>query len=184
MQPTCTFASISKKQRQLLPSQYVDTANSFEEYVEGQPELMKRLLKQILFVPGGEKMLWKCLSENHCLKAASDGLWDRHLELASFGWLLLGNGNVLVCGTGLVDGIADAMSSMRAELFGFGSLTEFLYHFQKYNGIQESQSRLMMWIDNKVALQRINRMRREGSRKCRMCHDANIVVHTKDSMRC
>ena len=101
-------------------------------------------------------MLWKCLLEH---RGPSDGSWDRNLELASFGWLLLGNGNVIVCSAGPVDGITDAMSSTRAELVGFGSLIEFLYHFQKYNKIRQSQSRLMMWIDNKVALQWINRMK-------------------------
>ena len=112
--------------------------DSFEEYIEGQLEFTKQLLKQISFVPGGEKMLWKCLLEHRGLKVASDGSWDRHLEFASFGWLLLGNGNVIVHGAGPVDGIVDAMSSTRAELVRFGSLIEFLYHFQKYNKIRES----------------------------------------------
>ena len=127
-------------------------------------------------------MLQKCLLEHRGLKAASNGSWDRHLELASFGWLLLGNGNVIVHGAGPVDEIADAMSSTRAELVRFGSLIEFLYHFQKYNKIRESQSRLMMWIDNKAALQWINRTRRAGSKKRQMCHDADIIVHTKERL--
>ena len=34
-------------------------------------------------------MLRTCLLEHQGLIAASDGLWDRHLELASFGWLVV-----------------------------------------------------------------------------------------------
>ena len=57
---------------------------TFTEYVETLPLTTRRLLYQLHFVPGGERMLRECLESNRRLKAASDGSLDPDaaLELA------------------------------------------------------------------------------------------------------
>ena len=47
---------------------------------------------------------------NRKLWSGSDGSLDQESELASFGWLILGNGNILVQGSGPVDGVPDLLS--------------------------------------------------------------------------
>jgi hypothetical protein len=110
--------------------------NTFKDYIVTQGETTKQLLKYFHWAPRGEKTLKQCLSVNTKLKTASDGLYDECLDLASFGWLLIGNGNVVVKGAGPVDGVSNLMSSTRAELFGYGGLIEFLYQFMRYSGLQ------------------------------------------------
>jgi hypothetical protein len=78
---------------------------------------------------------------NRKLRAASDGSFDPKMEIASFGWQLLGNGNILVRGAGPVDGIPDLLSSTHAELFGVSAIFEFLFHFCKYSNLLSSTSR-------------------------------------------
>ena len=94
----------------------------------------------------------------------------------------MGNSNILVRGAGPVDGIPALLSLMRVELYGFGSLIEFLYHFQKFQGITDSKSKLVTWIDNHVVIKCINQTRRAWSHWQRICHDANIIIHTMNQM--
>jgi len=109
---------------------------SFDEYIQDQAQITRRLLWQFEFTPGGERILKECLRNNKKLRTASDGSLDPELQLASFRWLLIANGNVLVHGSGPVDdGIPDLLSSTRAELFGYGGIVEFLNHFCKFNNI-------------------------------------------------
>jgi len=69
--------------------------------------------------------------------AASDGSLNADEEIASFGWLLIGKGNVLVCGAGPVDGVPSLLSSTHAELFGIAAEIEFLYQFCKFWEIED-----------------------------------------------
>jgi hypothetical protein len=48
-----------------------------------------------------------CLANNKILKIGTDGSVNLRKEMASFGWLLIGNKNVLVRGSGPVDGVTD-----------------------------------------------------------------------------
>jgi len=125
---------------------------SFDEYIQDQKQLTRRLLRQLEFTPGGEQTLKECLRNNKKLRAASDGSLDPELWLASFGWLLIGNGNILVRGSGPIDGIPDLLSSTRAELFGYGGIAKFLHHFCKFYNIDDSMSKVQTWIDNRVAI--------------------------------
>ena len=88
-----------------------DDPQSFDEYIKTLPEFSQHLLQQVEFIPGGERTLWECLMSNHKLRSGSDGSLDQESKLASFGWLILGNGNILVRGVGPVDGIPDLLSS-------------------------------------------------------------------------
>ena len=47
---------------------------------------------------------------NHKLWSGCDRSLDQESKSASFGWLILGNGNILVWGAGPVDGIPDLLS--------------------------------------------------------------------------
>jgi len=129
---------------------------SFVEYCKSKfrtRSATQPLLHQFKFVPGGERSLKDChIPDNKRLWFASDRPLDPEISLASFGWLLIGNGNVLVRGAGPVDGIPDLLSSTRAELFGYGGIVKFLHHFCKYHGIEDSTSKGEMWIDNKAAI--------------------------------
>ena len=135
----------------------------FVEYVQTLPLISQRLLHYIKFVPGGERALRECLSENLKIRAASDGSLDPDVELASHGWHLIGNGNVLVEGTGPVDGIPEFLSSTRAELFGVGAIVEFLHYFCKFYNI-ESTSRVMKCCDSRAAISQINKTLQKYSR--------------------
>jgi hypothetical protein len=128
---------------------------NFIKYVETLPLVSCHLLQQLEFVPGGERALRECLKDNRQLKVASDGSFDPDEELASFGWLLIGIGNVLVHGAGPVDSILNHLSSTRAELFGIGATTEFLYHSCEFYEI-ESMSQVTNCCDNRAVISRIN----------------------------
>ena len=134
------------------------------------------MLYHVRFVPGGEHALAECLKENKKIRAASDGSLDQDEELASFGWHLIGKGNVLVEGAGPVDGVPDTLSSTRAELFGIAAIDELLHHFCKFYNI-ESTSRVIKCCDNKAAIAQVNRTRRKHSKRRRICHDADIIAH-------
>ena len=86
------------------------------------------------------------------------------MEIASFGWQLLGNGNILVRGAGPVDGIPDLLSSTRAELFGVSAIFEFLFHFSKYSNLLSSSSWVILWVDNRAAITKVNRTRKAGAK--------------------
>jgi hypothetical protein len=59
------------------------------------------------FTPGGEQILKACLERNMILKLGTDGSYNMGKEMASFGWLLIGNQNVLIQGAGPVGGDLD-----------------------------------------------------------------------------
>jgi hypothetical protein len=82
----------------------------FVAYMQTLPLVSQWLMYQIRFVPGGEHILWECLHENRKLHAASDGSLDLDAELASHGWHLSRNGNVLIQGAGPVDGVPEFIS--------------------------------------------------------------------------
>ena len=137
---------------------------SFMEYVKTLPLVSQCLLYQVRFVPGSEHALQECLQENRKIQAASDGSLDPDDALASHGWLLIGNGNVLAEGTGPVDGIPEFLSSTRAELFGIGAIVEFLHFFCEFHSIK-STSRDIKCCDNWAAISRINKTLKKYSRK-------------------
>jgi hypothetical protein len=111
---------------------------------------------QISFLPGGECTLWDFLHENKQLQAVSNGSLDQDAALASHGWLLIGNGNVLVQRAGPVDGVPDFISSTWAELFGIGAIMELLHHFCNFHGIQ-STSCIIKCCNNRAAISRVNK---------------------------
>ncbi len=116
--------------------------------------------------PGGEQMLKHCLKNNMLLKSGTNGSYHMQLETASFGWLLLGNQNVLVRGTGPVDGVLLVLSSTRAELFGIAALNDFLHHLMNFHQI-ESMSKCVKCVDNKAAISQVNPIQHEYSqRRC------------------
>jgi hypothetical protein len=119
---------------------------------------------------------------NRKLRAASDGSFDPKMEIASFGWQLLGNGNILVRGAGPVDGIPDLLSSTRAELFGVSAIFEFLFHFCKYSNLLSSTSRVILWVDNRAAITKVNRTRKAGAKRRRMGHDTDIISQITDRL--
>jgi hypothetical protein len=92
-------------------------------------------------------MLKHCLENNRILMIGTDGSLNPHKETASFGWLLIGNKNVLVHGVGSVDGVPAVLSSTRAELFGIAARNEFLSHFMKFHKIK-SISKCVKTVDN------------------------------------
>jgi hypothetical protein len=85
------------------------------------------------------------------IRAASDGSLDLDEELASFGWHLIGKGNVLVKGAGPVDGVPDTLSLTRVELFSIAAIDEFLHHFCTFHNIT-STSHVIKCCDNKAAI--------------------------------
>jgi hypothetical protein len=72
-------------------------------------------------------------------------------EMASFGWVLIGNKNVLIRGAGPVNGVPMVQSSTRVELFGIAAPNEFLSHFMKFHKI-ESTRKCVKCVDNKAAI--------------------------------
>jgi hypothetical protein len=81
----------------------------------------------IEFVLGGEQMLKYCLENNKILKCGTNGSLCLKMEMASFGWLLIGNHNVLVHGVDPVDGIPNILSSTQTELFGIAAPNKLLF---------------------------------------------------------
>jgi hypothetical protein len=85
------------------------------------------------------------------LKVGTNGSLNLSKGTASFGWLLIGNQNVLVRGAGPVDGVPSVLSSTRAELFGIAAPNNFLFHFMKFHKI-ESTSKVLKAVDNKASI--------------------------------
>jgi hypothetical protein len=166
----------------LSPSSPSHAPTTFQDYLATLPEITQRLLIQFEFVPGGERCLRECLVGNRLLRAASDGSLDPIATLSSFGWQLLGNGNVLVRGAGPVDGVPDLLSSTRAELFGASAVFEFLFHFCAFFHLESSTSKVLLWIDNKAAIHKINRTRKVGAKRRRLSHDADIISQITDRL--
>jgi len=86
----------------------------------------------------------------------------------------------LVRGAGPVDGIPDL--AICAELFGYGGTIEFLHLFCRYHGIEDSNSKVETWIDNRAAIRRVNRTKQSHARRYKLCHDADIVVHITERL--
>ena len=164
------------------PTRQQPHLSNFKDYIATLPEITRRLLLSCEFVPGGERTLRECLANNSRLRAASDGSLDPDAEIASFGWQLLGNGNVLVRGAGPVDGAPDLLSSTRAELFGISAVLEFIYHFGVFANLNASTSKVILWVDNKAAITKVNRTRKTGARRRRLCHDADIICQITDRL--
>jgi hypothetical protein len=144
--------------------------------------ITQRLLHQLDFVPGGKRTLRECLTTHHKLRSASDGSLDPKKAIASFGWQLLGNGNILVRGAGPVDGVPDLLSSTHAELFGASAVLEFLYHFWTYSNIPDSKSRVVLWVDNQAAIKKVNRTQKTGAKQQCMGHDSDIIGQITDRL--
>jgi hypothetical protein len=90
----------------------------------------------IEFIPGGEDMLMHSLKNDKPLKVGTDVSFNLWKETASFGWLLIGNQNVLIHGAGPVDGVPSVLSSTQAELFGIVAPNLLLFHFMKFHQIK------------------------------------------------
>jgi hypothetical protein len=101
------------------------------------------------------------------LKLGTDGSYNMGKETASFGWLLIGNQNVLIWGVGPVDGVPTVLSSTRAELFGIAAPNEFLFHFT---------SKCMKGVDNKAAISQVNWTQHKHSRQRYYSDDVDIVT--------
>jgi hypothetical protein len=136
----------------------------------------------IEFALGGKQMLKYCLENNKILKCGTDGSLCLMKEMASFGWLLIGNHNVLVCVAGPVDGVPNVLSSTRVELFGIAAPNKFLLHFMKYYKI-ELTSKCVKRVDNHAAISWVNQT--QGKHSC--CHqysdDINIVTVIVDFLK-
>jgi hypothetical protein len=138
-------------------SHKVRTADTFSDYIATLLEHIHRLLMHYEFTPEGERTLKACLEQNMLLKLGTDGSYNMGKEMASFGWVLIGNKNVLIRGARPVDGVPTVLSSTRAELFGIAAPNEFLSHFMKFHKI-ESTSKCVKCVDNKAAITRVNQM--------------------------
>jgi hypothetical protein len=97
------------------------------------------------------------------LKLGTDGSYNMRKEMASFGWVLIGNKNILIWGAGPVNGVPTVLSSTRAELFGIAAPNEFLSHFMKFHKI-ESTSKCVKCVNNKAAITQVNQMQHKYSR--------------------
>ncbi len=134
---TATFHSHAK-----LPQDASDEVENFGDYIKTLPDHIQWLLMQIKFVPSSKDMLKHCLKNDKPLKIGTDGSLNLWKETGSFGWLLIGNQNVLICGVGPVDGVPLVLSSTRAELFGIAAPNLLLFHFMKFHQV-ESMSKCM-----------------------------------------
>jgi hypothetical protein len=104
------------------------------------------------------------------------------MELASFGWQILGNGNILVWGAGPVDGVPDLLRSTCAELFGASAVIEFLYYFCTFHDLLNSKSKVVLWVDDQAAIKKVNRTQKPGAKCRRMSHDADIIGQITDRL--
>jgi hypothetical protein len=134
-----------------MTNQEGDGPETFKEYIKTLPEHIQQLLMHIEFMPGREKTLQQCLEKNMILKVGTNGSLNLSKGMASFGWLRIGNQNVLVQGAGPVDGVPSVLSLTRAELFGIAALNEFLFHFMKFHEIK-SMSKVLKAVDNKALI--------------------------------
>jgi hypothetical protein len=89
------------------------------------------------------------------LKIGTDGSFFRGNETASFGWVLIGNQNVLAHGAGPVDGIPSVQSLTRAELFGIAAPNELLHHFMIFHEI-ESTSKCVKCLNNRATIAQVD----------------------------
>jgi hypothetical protein len=116
------------------------------------------------------------------LKVETDRSYNLGKEMASFGWVLIGNQNVLIWGAGPVDGVPMVLSSTRAELFGIAAMNEFLFHFMKFHKI-ESTSKCVKCVDNKAAISRVNWTQHKYSHHHQYSDDVDIINVVVDRMK-
>jgi hypothetical protein len=159
-----------------------DDVNTFDEYIKTLPVHEEQMLMHVEFIPGGEDMLKHCLENNRSLKIGTDGSVNLRQETASFGWLLIGNQNVIVRDAGPVDGVPLVLSLTRAELFGIAAPNLFLFHFMKFYQI-ESTSKCVKCVDNKASISRVNQTQHKHSRHRRYSDDVDIVTVIVDTMK-
>jgi hypothetical protein len=157
-------------------------ATTFSDYIATLLQHTWRLLMHYEFTPGGERILKACLEWNMILKLGTNGSYIMGKEMASFGWLLIGNQNVLIRGVGPVDGVPMVLSSTRSELFGIAAPNEFRFHFMKFHQI-ESTSKCVKGVDNKAAIFQVNRTQHKHSRWWRYSNDVDIVTVIVDRMK-
>jgi hypothetical protein len=141
-----------------------DEVGSFGDYLKTLPDHIQRLLMHIEFVLGSKDMLMHCLKNDKPLKIGTDGSLNLWEETASFGWLLIGNHNVLIRGAGPVDGVPSFLSSTRAELFGIAAPNLLLFHFMKFHQIK-SKSKCVKCVDNRAAISWVNQTQHKQSRR-------------------
>jgi hypothetical protein len=103
-------------------------------------------------------------------------------KTAAFGWVLVGNQNVLVHGARPVDGLPSVLSSTRVELFGIVAPNEFLFHFMKYYKI-ELMSKVVKCIDNHAAISCVNQTLGLHSHQRQYSDDIDIVTVIVDCMK-
>jgi hypothetical protein len=159
-----------------------DEVGSFGDYLKTLPDHIQRLLMDVKFVPGSKDMLMHCLKNDKPLKIGTDESLNLWKETASFGWLLIGNQNVLICGAGPVDGVCSVLSSTQAELFGIVVPNLLLFHFMKFHQI-ESKSKCMKCIDNRAAISRVNRTQHKQCHRRRYSNDIDIVTVIVNTMK-
>jgi hypothetical protein len=172
-----TFHSHAKTSRDAR-----NEVGSFGDYIKTLPDHVQQLLMHVEFIPGGEDMLMHCLKNDKPLKIGTDGSLNLWKETASFGWLLIGNQNVLIRGAGPVDGVSSVLSSTRAELFGIAAPNLLLFHFMKFHQI-ESKSKCVKCVDNRAAISRVNRTQHKQSPRRRYSDDIDIVTVIVNTMK-
>lgn len=185
--------TVIKKQPEWLRARYTPTVTkvietqrdpkSFEDFVESLPQMERRLLTRVHFVPGGKRVLLDCLREGKRLRIGSDGSLNPDSGMGSFGWLLIGKDQVLVEAQGPVDGAVDHLSSTRTELFGIGSAGVLLSAFCQYHGIDDTTSKAILHVDNRASITRVKRMQKKYARRKRMGHDADILACIEATMK-
>jgi hypothetical protein len=144
------------------PQEASDEVDNFGAYLKTLPDHVQWLLMHIKFVLGGKDILKHCLQNDKPQKIRRDGSLNLWKETASFGWVLIGNQNVLICGAGPVDGIPLVLSSTRAELFGIAAPNLLLFYFMKFHQI-ESKSKCMKCVDNRAAISWVNQTQHKNS---------------------
>jgi hypothetical protein len=134
------------------------------------------------FTPGGERALKACLKRDMLLKLGTNGSYNMGKEMASFGWVLIGNKNVLIQAAGPVNGVPMVLSSTQAELFGIAAPNELLSHFMKFHKIK-STSKCVKCVDNKAAITQVNRTQHKYSWRRRYSDNVDIVTVIVDRMK-
>jgi hypothetical protein len=127
------------------------------------------------FAPGGKQMLQHCLAHGQDIEDWNQ--WVSKSEQRNFFvWLATAwEQNVLVHGTGPVDGVPTVLSSTRAEVFGIAAPYEFLVHFMKFHKI-ESMSKCVKCVVKWAAISRVNRTQHKHAQHHCYSNDVDIVT--------
>jgi hypothetical protein len=81
----------------------------------------------------------------------------------------------LVEGAGPVDGVPELLSSTRTELFGYGVVIGFLFHFCRFHRLEDCTLKLVTLIDNRAAIKRAQQTQWKNAKRRRMCNDADTI---------